>query len=129
MLGRTGGSMGAITNLIRTAGDFFNSTEEEQFMSSRKGIIYKKNTTKDWHPYEDDLRLEENHYSFRHEVENDDDDEPTNEIERYFIAKGKNIRRRPRMTALDIDSDYSATRNPQAHVSYMIDDDGSVVKM
>jgi hypothetical protein len=122
--------MGAITNLIRTAGDFFNSTEEEQFMPSRKGIIYKKNLNKDWNPYEqEELRLQSSHSPYKYDDESEDEEDAVNELERFFIAKGKNIRRRPRLSVIDIDDDYPKATHTQAHVSYMIDDDGCVVKM
>ncbi|MDQ3099675.1 MAG: hypothetical protein M3Q44_08075 [bacterium] len=121
--------MGAIINLIRTAGDFFNSTEEEQFMSSRKGIIYKKNSVKDWNPYEEELQLQKTSYSYSDGEETEDTDDVSNEMERFIVAKGRNFKRKSRTQILDMADVYQAPKERQAHVSYMIDDDGSVIKM
>ncbi len=120
--------MGVITNLIKNAGDFFNSTEEEQFMKSRKGIVYKKNRTLDWDPYQEEAQLQKVPYTFVDD-DTDDEDEAMNGWEQFFMAKQNNRRAKMPTSVADISDTIVESPYRQANVSYMIDDDGTVVKM
>lgn len=107
--------MGAISNLIRNAGDFFNSTEME---SPR---------------YENELHLQQVPYSYIADEDTDDEDDAQNELERFFIAKRKNSDTttvKDRLLVREIADAYHDSLNErQLNVSYMVDDEGMVVKM
>ncbi len=95
--------MGAITNLVQNAGNFFNSTEEEVQLSR-----LPFNTVSD---------------------DTDEEDESSNEWERFLTAKRNNSRKKYTTSIADISDSLELTKEKQANISYMIDDDGSIIKM